>query len=405
MPVYEYQGLTVAGKAVSGMIDADTAKGARLKLRNTGVFPTDLTEGGSAGTKGLFAVKARAEAISLKEQALLTRQLGTLLTAGLTLVDSLSALIDQIEKANIKGVMADIRERVREGSALSKALECHPGSFSPLYTHMVSAGEASGALDEVLARLADFQDSQIRLKNKITTALMYPMFMFAVGSMVLFGLVTFVVPKITAVFTDMEQALPLPTIILLTVSDGLAAYWIWILAGGVLVVLMGRRFLQTEAGRERYDALLLKLPVVGTVVKMVAVSRFTRTLSTMLSSGVPLMQALEVVSRVVNNRVLQHAIDEARQNIREGESLAAPLKRSGLIPPLATHMIAVGEKSGELEAMLIRVSQVYDSEVDTSVNQLTALLEPIMIVVMGVVVLFIILAILLPIFEMSQMAR
>ena len=405
MPVYEYRGLTAAGKAVSGMIDADTAKGARLKLRNTGVFPTDLTEGGSAGTDGLLAFKARAESISLKEQALLTRQLGTLLTAGLPLVDALSALIDQIEKANIKGVMADIRERVREGSALSQALECHPGSFSPLYTHMVSAGEASGALDEVLARLADFQDSQIRLKNRITTALMYPMFMFAVGTMVLFGLVTFVVPKITAVFTEMEQALPLPTIILLTVSDGLAAYWMWLLAGGVLAVLMVRRFLQTEAGRERYDALLLKLPVLGTVVKMVAVSRFTRTLSTMLSSGVPLMQALEVGSQVVNNRVLQHAIDEARQNIREGESLAAPLKRSGLIPPLATHMIAVGEKSGELEGMLIRVSQVYDSEVDTSMNQLTALLEPIMIVVMGVVVLFIILAILLPIFEMSQMAR
>lgn len=405
MPVYEYRGLTAAGKAVSGMIDADTAKGARLKLRITGVFPTDVTEGGLAGVDGALAFKARTESISLKEQALLTRQLGTLLTAGLPLVDSLSALIDQIEKASIKGVMADIRERVREGSALSLALECHPGSFSPLYTHMVSAGEASGALDEVLARLADFQDSQIRLKNKITTALMYPVFMFAVGSIVLFGLVTFVVPKITAVFADMEQALPLPTIILLAVSDGLAAYWMWILAGCVLVALMVRRFLQTEAGRERYDGLLLKVPVLGTVVKMVAVSRFTRTLSTMLSSGVPLMQALEVVSRVVNNRVLQHAIDEARQNIREGESLAAPLKRSGLIPPLATHMIAVGEKSGELEGMLIRVSQVYDSEVDTSVNQLTALLEPLMIVVMGVVVLFIILAILLPIFEMSQMAR
>ncbi len=405
MPVYAYRGLTAAGKSVSGMIDADTAKGARLKLRNTGVFPTDLTEGALAGVGGLFALKARAESISLKEQALLTRQLGTLLTAGLPLVDALGALIDQIEKDNIKGVMADIRERVREGSALSQALECHPGSFSSLYTHMVSAGEASGALDEVLARLADFQDSQIRLKNRITTVLMYPVFMFAVGTIVLFGLVTFVVPKITAVFTEMEQALPLPTVILLAVSNGLADYWVWILAGCALVALVVRRFLKTEDGRERYDAFLLKLPVVGTVVQMVAVSRFTQTLSTMLSSGVPLMQALGVVSRVVDNRVLQRAIDEARQNIREGESLATPLKRSGLIPSLATHMIAVGEKSGELEAMLIRVSKVYDSEVETSVNQLTALLEPIMIVVMGVVVLFIVLAILLPIFEMSSMAR
>jgi len=270
---------------------------------------------------------------------------------------------------------------------------------------MVSAGEASGALDEVLARLADFQDGQIRLKNKITTVLMYPLFMLAVGTIVLFSLVAFVVPKITEVFTDMEQALPLPTIVLLAVSNALASYWIWIFAACGLVTLMVRRFLQTEAGRERYDAFALKIPVVGTVIQMIAVSRFTRTLSTMLSSGVPLMESLGVVSRVVNNRVLQHAIDEARQNIKEGESLAAPLKRSGLIPPLATHMIAVGEKSGELEGMLIRVSQVYDSEVETSVNQLTALLEPIMIVVMGIVVLFIVLAILLPIFEMSQMAR
>lgn len=405
MPVYAYRGLTAAGKAVSGMIDADTAKAARLKLRGTGIFPTDLKEGGVAGAQNLFSVKTRTESISLKEQALLTRQLGTLLTAGLPLVDALGALIDQIEKSNVKAVMADIRERVREGSALSQALSCHPSSFSPLYTHMVSAGEASGALDEVLARLADFQDGQIRLKNKITTVLMYPLFMLAVGTIVLFSLVAFVVPKITEVFTDMEQALPLPTIVLLAVSNALANYWIWIFAACGLVTLMVRRFLQTEAGRERYDAFALKIPVVGTVIQMIAVSRFTRTLSTMLSSGVPLMESLGVVSRVVNNRVLQHAIDEARQNIKEGESLAAPLKRSGLIPPLATHMIAVGEKSGELEGMLIRVSQVYDSEVETSVNQLTALLEPIMIVVMGIVVLFIVLAILLPIFEMSQMAR
>ena len=404
MPVYEYRGLTAAGKTVSGMIDADTAKGARLKLRNTGVFPTALKEGGSTGGE-LFTFKTRAESISLKEQALLTRQLGTLLTAGLPLVDALSAMIDQIDKATIKNVMADVRERVREGSALNQALQCHPASFSQLYTHMVAAGEASGALDEVLARLADFQESQIRLTNRITTVLMYPVFMFAVGTVVLFGLVTFVVPKITAVFHEMEQTLPLPTLVLLTVSNGLAEYWIWILAGCVLAVVTVRRLLQTEAGRERYDALLLRLPVLGSVVQMIAVSRFTRTLSTMLNSGVPLMQALGVVSRVVNNRVLEHAIEEARQNIREGESLAAPLKRSGLIPPLATHMIAVGEKSGELEGMLIRVSQVYDSEVETSINQLTALLEPVMIVVMGVVVLFIVLAILLPIFEMSQMAR
>ena len=246
MPVYEYRGLTAAGKAVSGMIDADTAKGARLKLRGTGVFPTELKDGGLVGTEGLLSFTARAESISLKEQALLTRQLGTLLTAGLPLVDALSAIIDQIERSSIKGVMADVRERVREGSALSQALECHPASFSPLYTHMVAAGEASGALDAVLARLADFQDSQIALKNRIMTAMLYPVFMFVIGTAVLFFLVTFVVPKITAVFTQMEQALPLPTVILLTVSGGLADYWMWILAGCVLATLMVRRFLQTE---------------------------------------------------------------------------------------------------------------------------------------------------------------
>ncbi len=405
MPVYEYRGLTTAGKAVSGMIDADTAKGACLKLRNTGVFPTELEEGGSSGEPGMFSVKARAETISLKDQALLTRQLGTLISAGLPLVEALSALLDQVEKSASRGVLADIRERVREGSALSEAMACHPSSFSPLYTHMIAAGEASGALDEVLTRLADFQDNHIRLKNRMTTVLLYPIFMFTVGTIVLLLLITFIVPKITAVFTEMEQALPLPTVILLGVSKAFADYWVWFLAVGTAGLLLLARALRTETGRDRYDAFLLKVPVVGTVVQMVAVSRFTQTLSTMLSSGVPLMQALGVVSRVVNNRVLERAINEARENIREGESLAAPLKRSGLIPPLATHMIAVGEKSGELEGMLIRVSQVYDAEVETATNRLTALLEPIMIVAMGMVVLFIVLAILLPIFEMSQMAR
>lgn len=407
MPLYQYKGLKTDGMAASGMIDAESPKSARLKLRKTGVYPTEVIEQGLTGQVLMRDdhPSGRRATLSTQDLALLTRQLGTLLVAGLPLIEALGILIEQAGRKPAQTLMADIREQVRQGKALSVALETYPRDFSQIYVHMVRAGEASGALDQILFRLAEFLEKQLALKNKVTNAIMYPALMLLVGVAVLLFLMTFVVPKITAVFADLRQALPWPTLVLLNISHFLGAYWPLLAAGLALGVWWLRAQLRTPAGREVADRLVLKLPLLGTVARMVAISRLASTLSTMLASGVQLLDALDVAKRVMNNRILEHAVEIARGNIREGDSIADPLKRSGEFPPLVTHMIAVGEKSGEMEEMLRRISQIYDTDVDRVITRMTSLMEPIMILVMGVIVFFIVLAILLPIFQMSQMAR
>jgi general secretion pathway protein F len=408
MPVYQYRGFASDGNAAAGIIDAESPKGARTKLRRVGVYPTEVMEQGSASQAGgLLSAGAprRSAALTGQDLAILTRQLGTLLVAGLPLVDALGVLIDQVEKKAEQTLLADLRDQIRGGKAFSAALETHPADFSQVYLHMVQAGEASGALDRVLFRLAEFLENQQALRGKVVSALTYPVLMLGVAVAILFFLLGFVVPKITAVFHEMKQALPWPTLLLIRTSDVVATTWPVLLAGLVALAVAIKRLLAHPNARLVADGLLLRAPFLGHVAQLVAVSRFCSTLATMLASGVQLLDALDIAKRVMNNRVLERAVDEARQQIREGESFAAPLKRSGLFPPLVVHMITVGEKSGELEEMLRRVSQIYDGEVDRVVTRVTSLLEPVMILGMGLIVFFIVLAILLPIFEMSQFAR
>ena len=412
MPVYHYKGYRNDGGAATGIIDAESPKVARVKLRKAGVFPTDMVEQGSAtagSTSGIPGGSSggigRSPALSTTDVAMMTRQLATLLVAGLPLVEALGVMMDQTEKKSVKGLMADIREEIRGGTSYSVVLERYPREFSQIYVHMVRAGEASGALDQILFRLAEFLEKQLALKHKVTNAVLYPALMLIVGVSVLFFLMTFVVPKITAVFTSLKQALPWPTVVLMSISHFLADYWAVILGGVVLIVWAVRRAMKTDAGQLTADRWLLKIPLIGEVARMVAISRLTSTLATMLASGVQLLDAMDVAKRVMNNRVLEYAVEGARQNIREGETIAEPLKRSGEFPALVTHMIAVGERSGEMEEMLRRIGQIYDGEVDRVITRFTSLLEPIMILVMGVLVFFIVVAILLPIFEMGQMVR
>ena len=412
MPVYQYKGYRNDGGAATGIIDAESPKVARVKLRKVGVFPTDMVEQGSAtagattGTSGKSAAGiGRSPALSTTDVAMMTRQLATLLVAGLPLVDALGVMVDQTEKKSVKSLMADIREAIRGGSSYSAVLERYPREFSQIYVHMVRAGEASGALDQILFRLAEFLEKQLALKHKVTNAILYPALMLIVGVSVLFFLMTFVVPKITAVFTSLKQALPWPTVVLMSLSNFLADYWAVILGGMGVIVWAVRRAMKTESGQLTADRWLLKIPLMGEVARMVAISRLTSTLATMLASGVQLLDAMDVAKRVMNNRVLEHAVEGARQNIREGETIAEPLKRSGEFPALVTHMIAVGERSGEMEEMLRRIGHIYDGEVDRVITRFTSLLEPIMILVMGVLVFCIVVAILLPIFEMGQMVR
>lgn len=403
MAVFEYKGLDPQGRDMAGVIDADNPRQARTKLRQNGIFPTEVMS-----AKAAAAVQAReafsfGQTVRLSDTALMTRQMATLCGAGLSIMEGLAALIEQTENKASKKVWVDVREGVKEGSTFADALSRHPKVFSTLYCQMVRAGEASGALDKILLRLADYLESQVRLRGKIFSMMTYPILMMVVSTLILLFLVAYVVPKVTTIFDDLNQALPLPTVILLAVSDFVIHYgWLVFLLLAALLFYL-KRHISTKMGREKFDRISLRLPLVGRVVKMVAISRFTKTLATLLASGVQLLKALEIVQEVVGNKVLEETIREARGNIREGESIAGPLKRSGLFPPLVTHMISIGEKSGELETMLQKVSEAYDNEVENVVTAMTSLLGPLMILGMGFAILFIVLAILLPIFEVSQM--
>jgi general secretion pathway protein F len=412
MPVYAYRGFNAAGRAIGGIIDAENPKGARQKLRREGIFPTELIEQ-QRQTARRQAAEASSwqqwsryfERIAPEELALVTRQLATLVGARVPLVDSLSALIEQSEHARTKRVLSQIREQVTEGSSLADALKAHPRVFSDLYVNMVRAGEAAGALEIVLMRLADYTESYAQLRNKVRSALTYPILMAVTGAAILMFLLAYVVPKITKIFSENQATLPLMTRILLAISGFAQDYWWLLLFAAIAAIVSIQMSRRTEAGRLRFDRYLLSLPYLGTLFKKVALARFARTLATLLKSGVNLLTALDIVKNVVNNALLSRAIEEARESIREGQSIAPPLKKSGLFPPMLVHMIAVGEKSGELETMLTKAAEAYDNDVSTSVATITSVLEPLMILFGGAVVLFIVLAILLPIFEMNQLVR
>lgn len=414
MPVFEYKGFDSVGKQVRGIIDADDPQTARTKLRQKGVHPTELTESSSATPIDRSEPLTIAPEIPFSrifrrtkpgDVATITRQLATLLSAGLPLTEALSGLIEQLQDRSLKRVIIDVREMVRGGSTLSAALAEHPEVFSPLYTNMVRAGEGAGALEIVLERLADHTERQLNLQNKVKASLYYPCAVAVIGGGVLLFLFAVVIPKVTRIFEEVQQSLPPPTIILIGISNFLKNFW-WLLGLAILgLVLAVKAWLRTEFGRLTYDRIRLKMPLFGDLSQKTAVARFARTLGTLLSGGIPLLGSLDIVKNIVGNKVLSKAIESTAERIRQGESMADPLGRSGVFPPIVVRMIAAGEKSGKLEDMLFRVATTYDSEVETKVTALTALLEPLMILAMGVVVGFIVLAILLPIFEMSRVIR
>jgi len=407
MPVYSYVGLSPEGKNITGIIDAESARAARLKLRRSGVFPTEVNESTAEASspRASRSLNRLFERVSPQELAVVTRQLSTLVSAGLPLVDCLSALIDQVDSERLKSMLTQTRERVNEGSSLADALHEHPKVFSDLYVNMVRAGEASGALDVVLLRLADYTESTATLRSKLRSALTYPAIMLVFGGLILFFLLSYVVPKITRLFLESKQVLPLPTRVLMAVSGMLATWWPVLLVLLVATLFALRYYVRTPSGRARYDLWVLTVPVFGKLSQKIAVARFSRTLSTLLRSGIGLLPSLDIVKNIVDNKVLFDATEAARDAIREGQSIAPPLKKSGIFPPLMIHMIAVGEKSGQLEEMLFKTAETYEAEVDTTIATLTTLLQPVMTIFMGSVVLFIVLSILLPIFQMSQLVH
>jgi len=481
MAVFEYRGLVVStGKQVHGVRDADNARVLRAALKRDGIMLTSAQEESAAtaaGAKRKIDLGAFFRRVSVVDVAMMTRQLATLVMAGIPLVESVSAHTDQVDKLELKRVLTQVRDRLNEGISLAKALEPHPKIFPPLYVNMVAAGEASGTLEPVLERLSDFMENQARLRSKVSSALAYPILMLIIGAVLITVMMIAVVPKITSIFASLDRALPWYTALLIFVSKalssnemggfimtmlawmatrkamaaatqteekekekaktavkakrslgpwGVVAIMVWaVVLGlflyvesildygiGIAVGFFGGLFLAklmayiaTPAGKVWKDSRMLKLPIFGPLFRMLAVSRFSQTLATLLQSGVPLLKAMGIVRNVLGNARLEQVVEEAAGSIREGESIAAPLKRSGEFPPIVTHMIAVGEKSGQLEAMLQNVAKAYDTQVETRIQAMTSLLEPLIIVFMGGAVGFIAFSILMPLIQMNDFVQ
>jgi general secretion pathway protein F len=408
MPVFEYTALDARGKTTSGIIDAEGAQAARQKLRTSGIFPVSIKETLEATPKKeskAFALSPRLRRIKPVEVAMMTRQLATLLGAGFPLVSALDALVPQTKSQGFKKILAQIKDLIVEGNSFAQALSKYPGQFPPLYVNMVRAGETSGTLEIVLERLADITEKQQALMNRIQTALAYPIFMLIIGTIVLFVLLIYIVPSITSIFTDMNQVLPAPTRILIFLSDFFKSYW-WslvIIFGAVVVFFY--RAKKTEKGRYWIDKTTLLIPGIGILAIKLAVSRFARTLGSLLENGVSMLIALDIVKNIAGNILISDSVESAAIEVGKGQGLGESLSGSGIFPQLSIQMIQVGEQSGQLETMLTKIAEVFENEVETSIMRLTSYLEPVMILVMGAIVGFIVLSICLPIFEMNQLIR
>lgn len=408
MAVYEFKGVHVdTGKPVKGFRDADHPQALRVLLRRERILLTEATEEGrrSATREKELGLLRFFRRVGTDEVAIMTRQLATLVRAGVPLVESIDALTQQTENDELTRVLTQVKESVNEGTSFARSLEAHPRVFQPLFVNMVAAGEASGTLESVLERLAEFMEGQSRLRGKVLAALTYPALMTIVGIVMVTVLMVAVVPKVTSIFENLGQELPWYTRLLIFVSETVSGYWWAILGTLALAGWSFRRWKRRPDGRLKWDSFKLKVPIFGTLNLLVALARFTRTLATLLASGVQLLQAMEIGRNVLGNVRLQNVIADAIGSIREGESISNPLKRSGWFPPMVTHMIAVGERTGQLEAMLENVSRAYEAQVDTRVASLTSMLEPLMIVFLGSAVAFIAVAILMPLIQMNQLVQ
>jgi general secretion pathway protein F len=407
VPVFEYKALDARGRSVGGLKEADSAKTLRSVLKREGVYLTEVLgqrEAAEAARREVSVRRLVGGRISAADVAITTRQLAVLVGAGIPLVEALGALVDQVDHERMKRVVSDVRQRVNEGASLADAMGAHPRVFSTLYVNMIRAGESSGALEVVLVRLADFTESQARLRSKVLGTLTYPAAMLVIGVVILGILFTVVIPKVVKIFEDTKAALPWTTRGLIAFTTFVHDWWWAALAVAALAIWALVRWRRTPPGRAAWDRWVLGLPIFGSLIRQIAIGRFSRTLSTLLKSGVPLLTSLDIVKNVVGNVRLASVVEEARTAIQEGESIAAPLRRSGEFPPLVYHMVAIGERSGALEEMLTNVADAYESQVETKISALTSLLEPIMIVGMGVVVAFIVFSILMPILQVNTIA-
>lgn len=402
MPVFTYKAYDAAGAVKSGIEDADTARDARLRLRRKGLHVTDIEEiEAKAGKKQSAWSRRRQRRKTSRELPQVTRQLATLMRSGIPLNDGLKALVEQVESRTLEVVLRDVRERINTGASFAEALEQHPGVFPPLYVSMMRAGEAAGNSDVVLERLASFMMRQAQMKNQVMSALMYPIIMLAVGAVVVSVLMIKVVPELISLVEAQGAELPMPTAVLKSITEFVTDYWPIMITGVILANMLLTFTRSRPQGRYATDRFLLNLPVVGDLFKKQAIARFSTTLSTLLKTGVPVLEAIKIVREIIANAVLQRVLDQLHAAILRGADISSPLKSSGVFPPAVGYMIAVGEQSGELEQVLDSIAEAYEVEVDIATQRMTALLEPIMILLMAGLVAFIVMAVVLPMLELG----
>lgn len=401
MPIYKYQGLSSAGKNVKATIKAESINQAKQKIKSSGVMLTKISESKDGKAGGNFSITI-GKSITTNDLTIATRQLSTLVKAKIQIVESLEALSDQSDNPRLKVILAEVKQKVNEGSSLSKALSDYPKVFDSVYVNMVDAGESSGTLDVVLQRLAEFQESRLKLGNKVKSAMIYPVIMIVVGALMMGVIFAFVIPKITKIFVKMKKELPTQTKVAIWISDVVQNYW-WLI---ILIVIGGfyifKRVTSKGNGQKKWHSIMLKLPLTGEIITMINVSRFCSTLATLLNSGVPILVSLKIVRNLVSNVHMEKAVENAQISISEGGSLASPLRDSGLFPSMVTHMISLGEKSGELEPMLEIISDNYSDQVENKLSGLSSTIEPVMIVFMGVSVAFIVWAVLTPLMNLNR---
>ena len=403
MPTFRYSAFTSGGGEVAGTVDAATLNDARLQIKQKGLFAKEIAPVLEGGPRRSFSFGANK--VSVPDLSLATRRLATLLGSAVPVYEAVATLWEQESPGELKRVLGRVRDRLAEGKGLAQSLAEEPQVFSESYVGMVSAGEASGALELVLERLAEFQEDQAAVQSRVTTALAYPCLMVAVGGCVMLFLLAFVVPKIVAVFQESKATLPMITIILIQISNLVRKGWWLLLLIGVGLVPLTKRLARQEALLLKRDRMLLKLPLVGSLWQRLILSRFSKVLGLLLASGVPIIKALDITGEAVVNREYKSFLAQARETLIQGGSLSSALKVSPLFPPLLTHMAAVGEKSGELDRMLIKAGEAFEKEFNASVTRSMALLEPLLVLCMGLCVGFVVLAVLLPIFQLNELVK
>ena len=407
MATYSYKAADSAGKIVTGVLEAVEEKKVASELQTRGLIPIRIALTKGNGKRLGLNVSEQLlnlfHGVSSKDVMVFTQDLATLLEAGLPVDRALSLLIESAEKERFKMVVDDILKTVQGGGYLSDALAKHPKAFTSFYVSMVRAGEAGGVLEAVLSRLGEFLESAQELKDYIKSAMVYPIFLVGVGGVSIIILLTFVIPKFSIIFSDMGQAIPLSTQILLGISELLQSYWWAILAVLGTGYFFLRKYLKTPAGRLKFDRKKMKFPVVGDLIKKIEVARFARTLGTLTKSGVPILQALTLVKDIMGNKVISAAMENVYARVKEGDRLSKPLRDTGIFPPLAIQMITVGEETGRLDRMLLRVAESYEKMVRNTVKRLISLLEPTMILFMGLVVGFVVVSMLMAVFSMNEM--